>query len=207
MAIYNLDRSYFSDIDTEEKAYWLGFLFADGYVAKDKNRVLLELSNVDKIHLEKFCKSLNYNGMVRSIKGNKSRVTCYSVEMAKDLIKQGCVNAKTMVLKPPEEVPNGLISHFCRGYQDGDGSIFYRIDQNRYVVSSLGTYEVLDFIISNSPINANIRKSENIWTFQFSAKDKVKDFLLWLYKDATICLDRKYEKAALATGGKDAGNL
>lgn len=56
----------FDNIDTEEKAYWLGFIFADGYIsslnAKYKNVFELSLSIKDLNHIKKFNSFMEYNG-------------------------------------------------------------------------------------------------------------------------------------------------
>ena len=52
---FNVNHSYFRVIDSEEKAYWLGFLFADGCIRKNKtgSQVVLKLSTKDENHLIK----------------------------------------------------------------------------------------------------------------------------------------------------------
>jgi hypothetical protein len=62
------NQNVFDCIDTEEKAYWLGFIFADGYISShipDKKKTYkfeLSLSLKDKSHLEKFNQFMRYNG-------------------------------------------------------------------------------------------------------------------------------------------------
>ena len=46
----------FETIDTEEKAYWLGFMYADGYIGASRYSVGINLSLKDIDHLKKFCK-------------------------------------------------------------------------------------------------------------------------------------------------------
>ena len=59
LAKYKEDNSdYFENIDSEDKAYWLGFLFADGSVAKDRDRISVALAEKDKFHIEKFAKEV-----------------------------------------------------------------------------------------------------------------------------------------------------
>src|SRR5690606_24292057 len=61
---YAQDNDFFKNIDTEEKAYWLGFLYADGYITQN-NQLRINLSIEDENHLLKFYNSINSN---RSIK-------------------------------------------------------------------------------------------------------------------------------------------
>lgn len=45
-----VDSNFFHEINTEEKAYWLGFMYADGYVT---NRTMgIKLQESDSSHLE-----------------------------------------------------------------------------------------------------------------------------------------------------------
>lgn len=59
------NENIFDVIDSEEKAYWLGFLFADGYISSSKNTIELSLALKDKEHLEKFAKFMG-GGKVKS---------------------------------------------------------------------------------------------------------------------------------------------
>nr|DAG90196.1 MAG TPA: endonuclease [Crassvirales sp.] len=54
------NRDFFSVIDTEEKAYWLGFLYADGFISASGNTVGLSISLKDIDHLKKYNNALNY---------------------------------------------------------------------------------------------------------------------------------------------------
>ena len=57
MIDYN--RHIFDNIDNEEKAYWLGFIVADGYLNLDKHMLRIKLGNKDKRHLIKFIKFIS----------------------------------------------------------------------------------------------------------------------------------------------------
>ena len=52
----NYNRHIFDNINNEEKAYWLGFIVADGYLNSDKHMLRIKLGNKDKQHLIKFIK-------------------------------------------------------------------------------------------------------------------------------------------------------
>ena len=141
MSEYNYNEKYFEVIDSEHKAYWLGFLYADGYVEpiyrKDKIkafRIEIGLCIEDKPHLEKFIKDIDSNVVIsdRSQKvGKKEYKTCRvrinNTKMCRDLIKLGCTTRKSLVLTFPDVsiVPNEFVKDFVRGYFDGDGCISY----------------------------------------------------------------------------------
>jgi len=103
-----MDENFFENIDTKEKAYWLGFLYADGYVSQSNNRLTLDLSKKDYQQLEKFCNAVGAN--VEKIKerlhscGSESvSIRINSKEFVKYIIDNGCVNAKSKIIS--------LISH------------------------------------------------------------------------------------------------
>lgn len=99
MKKYQVNENYFEKIDSEEKAYWLGFLYADGNVRMHKNKsgiLKLKLKQSDKKHIEKFSKCLNSNYPIKSgieIIKNKgkeykcyhSTINIYNTKLVKDL--------------------------------------------------------------------------------------------------------------------------
>ena len=108
---YHSKEDIFKKIDSEEKAYWLGFLYADGYISKLSSSVVLMIQNRDKEHLEKFklfCKSdhpIVYSEYVREsgyvVRANK--ISINSRKMHDDLIDKGCFQVKSLILKFPTE--------------------------------------------------------------------------------------------------------
>lgn len=141
---YNQD--YFEVIDTEEKAYWLGFLYTDGYVTTGY-RWGVQFSSTDYEHLVKLNGCLKSNITIRTrtykakeYKGYKIKETeaCSlnfkNKKMYEDLVAKGVVPNKTSILQFPNEdiLPRHLRPHFVRGLFDGDGSfVFYRKDMVR----------------------------------------------------------------------------
>ena len=51
----NFNRNFFSKINTQEKAYWLGFMYADGCNQPEFTRASIQLAISDIDHLKKFC--------------------------------------------------------------------------------------------------------------------------------------------------------
>ena len=167
------DESFFEKIDTEQKAYWLGFIYADGCVknySKDKEgrqrkkySLSIELAEKDKEHLIKFAKAICLN-FEESMLYSRKRKICYdhldeersykmsafqvcSKKIVEDLIKLGCVPNKSLILKFPSEkqVPKNLWMHFIRGYFDGDGWV-YNDGKNNLRFGMIGTEEFLNEI-------------------------------------------------------------
>lgn len=138
MSKYTYNENYFKEIDTEEKAYWLGFLYADGCITRfyrnEKLKAMsleLTLQSNDIEHLKKFLKSLDSNVPIQNKKiknkYNASRVVINCTSMCRDLINLGCTPQKSLILEFPNEniLPLKYINHFIRGYFDGDGGVFY----------------------------------------------------------------------------------
>ncbi len=212
---YYCDEDFFENIDTEEKAYWLGFMYADGYVSSYNSQkcIGITLSNNDINHLIKFKNSINATYPIHTYFSNSSyssntkysRILITSRKMFDDLVNQGVVEHKTLILKQPN-IPESLYNHFIRGYIDGDGCITSHIQRNKktpqFFIKIVGTNDVLNFIKDFIEQNncAKIKKfykrhkNDQVSNIDFGGNRQVKKFLDLLYKDATIYLDRKYEK-------------
>jgi len=123
LKINNQNDDYFEKIDSEDKAYFLGLLYADGNVYLKRNRVQITLQNEDKYILELFAKKINYTGKFYQDRGRYSKMIICSKKMVQDLINLGCVPNKSLILQFPnnQQVPKHLLRHFIRGYFDGDG--------------------------------------------------------------------------------------
>ena len=192
-----INSKIFSSIDTEEKAYWLGFLYADGYVS-DRNEVSLELSLKDKEHL------ISFNTFIerqREIKIDSFRARCLfkDTNISNDLKSLGVLPRKSLILTFPtyEQVPKRLLRHFIRGYIDGDGSIY--ISGKNLFISVLGTKEFLIQLIKEiqMPERKLYKKrkdnNSNCWFFMYSGEN-CKKLIEYLYSNSKIYLERKYNK-------------
>jgi len=122
---YSVTESYFDRIDTEEKAYWLGFLTADGHVGEYD--IVLALSTKDREHLEKFKAALKAEHPIVEVTSQYgkpiSRIGICSRRMAAALRKHGLESNKTFTIEPCPNVPAELERHYWRGAVDGDGWI------------------------------------------------------------------------------------
>lgn len=190
---------YFDSIDTEVKAYWLGFLFADGNVSSgSRNHISIGLKLEDINHLEKFRKDVDCSLPVKvDTKNGRSRCRFgFANKHTKEqLIKLGCTPKKSYNLVFPE-LDCQFTPHFIRGYFDGDGSV--GIYNNSPRVSLLGTEEFLSSILIYTLIDANIYTANKhrggdprVKTFQLSGQ-KAFNFLRFIYLNSSIYLDRKY---------------
>lgn len=198
-----VNHDFFNVIDTEEKAYWLGFLYADGYNDTKFYQIELSLKEEDfeMVNLFKSTLSSSYKIMKRKINLNGKtfysyRHIIYSKKLSKRLEKLGCPKNKSLILKFPDKniVPNNLIHHFMRGYFDGDGCI----SGTKFMLN--GTKQFLDLFIKVLRNNTNISKA-GYWSmdgkahrWSHASKKDLKLIGNFLYKDAHIYLKRKYDK-------------
>jgi hypothetical protein len=212
------NENYFENIDTEEKAYWLGFIAADGCIVKtgDYNsyRLYINLGSSDESHLHKFLKSINaydikiQNYISTSGFSNKngtktSRVVLNSLKLCKDLSKYNICERKSYDIEMPE-INDKLIPYYLRGYVDGDGSFYCHYDEknNRYrysfeIVGGSRTFmEQVQNYLSNNNIKTNIytRKTNNSIRLMSSSKVEILKIIELLYSNANIYLDRKLNK-------------
>ena len=151
---YQCNEEYFDVIDAEEKAYWLGYIVADGglvQVKKDRPNQLRLAFNImasDIIQLEKLCESLKCNTPIKVIMTKENSLTTYSGKeitiqpkeqailqinssrLCKGLMEQGVSLRKSLQEKPPT-IKRELIRHFLRGYFDGDGCFSIKNPTNR----------------------------------------------------------------------------
>ena len=144
--------SFFDNIDTEEKAYWLGFLCADGAVSSSDNGVELSLQLLDACHLYKYKAALSSKSSIRlDFKIGRCRISVCNKYFKQALINNGCTSKKSLTLKfqckDIEENPKLKVA-FIRGYFDGDGCLTHTYSdtkKKRFTVSCrfVGTLEFL----------------------------------------------------------------
>jgi len=209
---YTANFSYFNEIDSHEKAYWLGYIYADGYISNANNRKLfgMSLGIKDREQLEKLNKCLDstYPLHEYSFDGYKPdtryvRLIVESGEIFDGLLKQGVFTNKTNILKPPPINPVYYPS-FILGYFDGDGSIYLNNGRSPfYTINIVGTNDILTFIhnylvnnnITSKPINLEKRKKHQTVSYiRYGGNIIVEKIMSLLYSkiDLNLPLQRKY---------------
>ncbi|MBT2687288.1 hypothetical protein J7I93_03735 [Bacillus sp. ISL-47] len=204
---YNISENIFENIDTEENAYWLGLLYADAYVTNDCRYVLeLCLKAEDLNHLIKFREFMKSDHPIvpKEVKlGDKIyrayRFSIYSKKLVLDLIKQGCLPRKSLILKFPSStiVPENLVRHFLRGYWDGDGTIsFTKLKQHGYKYCSMSVISTTEFVekIRNTLDLPKVKLNPqgNAYSLRYTGANFPSKILDFIYQDASIYLPRKY---------------
>lgn len=173
---YILDESYFSDINSEAKAYFLGLLLADGYVDAGKtNAVVVQVQESDGYILETLTKEIQFTGKLNYIQPRKDRYSqkgsyrlCFSSKrMSSDLYNLGFNRNKSTYLKGLPSISEHLTRHMIRGYFDGDGSVSKVVPDGDKRVLANGNVAYYDrqpciSIIGSEDLLLDIRKKINI---------------------------------------------
>lgn len=200
------DEHIFDKIDTEEKAYWLGFIWADGNIAKRDYCFEMSLAEKDKEHLQKFNDFIKH---IRPIKEKKCklhdktfiayRVSFNSKHFWNTLNNYGCVPNKSLTLKFPDLTVfenKDLVNHFIRGYFDGDGCISHCNKTHTKIAFILcGTTEMLNTIstILGKP-NCKLQSKPNTKCMELCFNHfTALSILHKIYNNASIYLKRKYQ--------------
>lgn len=168
--LYPFDYNYFEIIDSSDKAYFLGLLAADGNVfnrksGNSKSIIRLSLQKTDKIILEIFKMYLGSKQPLYETKRENSYINyMYTLElvsdkMAKDLSKYNIIPCKTYDYEFVE-LNKKYMSHFFRGYFDGDGSI--NCTKNQLHSPSMYNVQISGFIHNLSKMSKYLLDNENI---------------------------------------------
>lgn len=187
---HTVDATYFHSIDTEEKAYWLGFLLADGCVHGGKIQIALQAR--DKDHLHKFARSVQSDAPVYYPASDSVRIDIYSAEMCRDLARWNVVPRKSLIATPPQ-LDSHLQHHFWRGCFDGDGCIHVRATGcGVSLVGSLDTImQFREFVRKIVPTTAKIWHQRGCYSIRINGTQKPRQVLAVMYNGCTVALDRK----------------
>lgn len=196
---YTIYENYFDNIDTPNKAYILGILYADG-TNDGAGHVALSLQERDIDILQKIQKEinsdepLNYREFSKVNKNwnNQWRMFINNKHISKVLSEYGVVKNKTFVVKYPQWLDDSLHSHFIRGMIDGDGSV------NQKYISLCGTYDIChtvgEILKEKCGVHYIMYKSQNIYDLRICRKADIASVLSFIYKDADLFLNRKHDE-------------
>ena len=205
-----LNEHYFENVISEEQAYWLGFLMADGCVTRHDSksgysRLDVILKDSDITHLEKLKKAIATEQSIRvkttvdkrGFESTRCELRVSSVDLCSDLKKYGIVPQKTGKEIVPD-IEEGLIRHFIRGYFDGDGSLtqsngyysFKICSSSRMLVEQIVTY--FEKIGIELAYQTYSQYKNDFFIIESRHKSRNVDIVKHLYQDATIYLQRKH---------------
>jgi hypothetical protein len=207
---YLLREDMFDVIDTEEKAYWLGFIYADGCINKEMTTLSIGLSAVDAEHLEKFRdiispgKPVYRDTRMAEWKGKKklaykATLSIWSRNISLSLHDVGVSKERQEPEKLFAAIPDRLFCHWLRGYFDGDGSAATHVCR----IALVGEYKLLKWIESKLDEFISIgagraiyyprNKRRVVGSIYFGGKSTTKAIGEFIYRDASVFLERKKE--------------
>lgn len=205
---YTLNENYFDEIDTSNKAYILGFLYADGYNDEKNGSITVALNSKDRYVLEHILSECGSNAKikektVKSFEKYKAsqmvEVKLHSKKMSRDLTKWGCMQNKTYKITFPDFLSENLYSHFIRGYFDGDGCI-YRYQQGIGVgvsfVSNLNFLKGLTKFLCETLCleEKSIKSIKTVGVVNFYSEKDITAFYNYIYENSCFHLSRKFER-------------
>lgn len=208
---YDLNEHYFDVIDTEEKAYILGFIYADGNNLFRTNRISIHLSIIDEEILQKFSHIMYGQEILKYTfnTNNNGKIFKYvwlnlhSKHMSQHLATLGVVERKSKLITFPEWLDKSLYKHFIRGLIDGDGWIYLaghnRLSPHVGLICTKQINDTLSVLFEKELGLKSYLCKAHKQDFNVMCEIRVKNYhqtkilLDWLYKDATIYLKRKYD--------------
>lgn len=216
---YTINESFFDNIDTQDKAYCLGFLAADGCNFPKKGTISMSLEECDKNILEKMCTVMNNQHPLEYIDysnkhdfgytyKNQYRMLIFSSHMCNSLIDKGIIPSKSNSLKFPYFLTEELLPHYIRGLSDGDGSLGYKNKENfiskgekklNYSLTSTiyMCNGIAEYLYKNMDIIPKIIEASNhngyTYSLYITKQNDIITFLNWLYQDCNLYLQRKYD--------------
>lgn len=210
---YKVKENFFNCIDTEQKAYILGFICADGHIATDRLVITVAIKDIDILNKIKL--ALHSTHPIKELtrknpytnSSNKVltlvELQINSCKLVKPLFNMGLTSNKTYTLNGDilKFIPNYLVRDFLRGYFDGDGNVMFgkRYSSGyKYNINICGNE---DFLLNSFqkyfPTTNKLYKdlySKQCYIWKISSKDKVRDFMYYLYNNSSIFLHRKYNE-------------
>lgn len=216
-SVPSCNQHYFDKIDTANKAYFLGFLFADGCNVMEKHEVTLRLQSNDLPILEAFKKEI---GSMLSIKTNSKVLPSGKVHyhntlkmcgkyLCNRLNELGMTPRKSATITFPKdgEVPHEYFRDFLRGYVDGNGTLAWNCSKRHYLVSITSSkifcHQYHDYILNELNVNCRYyeykkRGDKPYEDCVISRKNDAFKVMDYLYKDSELYLQRKYDKYLIA---------
>lgn len=213
---YSLDETYWDNIDTPNKAYHLGFMYADGCNMPSKRTLSLILEECDREILEKLKRELHsskplvyencqHKNTETMHFENLYKLIYFSSHMCEAIAEKGVVPAKSNIIRFPNWLPEEYVSHFVRGYFDGNGTM------GIHDVGGLSGHSLRIGLVSTKQFCQSIQdylnrigiesymseaSNHNDITYNLFIRGREpnrKSFLDWMYKDADLFLKRKHD--------------
>ena len=207
---YSLNENYFDAVDTPNKAYLIGLLYADGCNYTNHHAITLSLQEDDRDVVEFMKQELGYSGPIRVNKlhdknpryKNQCVLCINNVHMSDRLEQLGVVDAKSLILTFPDWLDKDLYSYFIAGYFDGDGCVSYDEKRQKCCTKTAGTKEFCDKLskilfdigCKNHLVHPKQCKDNNTFVLQTGGNKSSLLFLDYIYNNDGFHMNRKYQK-------------
>lgn len=203
---YNLNESFFENIDSPEKAYALGFICADGRIQGPSNNQLnlnLKLRDVEVLGFIK--ESMSYDGPIQiNTSKNYCRLRITRKKICDDLSKYGVIPNKTFSITIPK-IGSELMKYLILGWFDGDGCICNYVDNKGRFVSTFSIIgnecfiqDLCEFFETYLNITLRTVNKGNVTEAMTTKQDHIEVIYKFLYEDHSLGLSRKREGFYLA---------
>jgi intein/homing endonuclease len=195
---------FFSEIDTKDKAYFLGLLMSDGYILTSlyNKEVGIALQSEDRYILDKLNNYVSPRKALSKYK-NSYKWKVVSTEMYEDLKQYGITENKSHSEYTYPKIPKEFDRDFIRGYFDGNGCITIKATGYNVISFCSNSIEflkslastLLSYGIQTRPIySTNRNRTSMFHTLYLSGGINKSIFKKFLYEDAETYLIRKYVK-------------
>jgi transposase len=207
---YEIDESLFENIDTFEKAQFLGLIYSDGTLAKHNKAVSIRLREDDSEYLDdwrvKFLKSTKPLGYSRQYKmtsplNNKTYEVSYGCailditckKMYENFIKIGLCCAKTWANLSMPDIPEQYKLGFLLGLFEGDGCVTYTRKTSRCLTIACQENMANDIkkYLDSIGIFSCVYDRKQVFIIQIARKDDLHRIYDLFYSNASIYMKRK----------------
>jgi hypothetical protein len=221
---YKINRNYFKEVDSHEKAYFLGLILADGCVLFNRNKtkinkLVLSLQEEDGYLIEEFKRRIGFNGPVktkidkRPNRKNSTLINIFDEVFVSELTKFGIKPNKSVDHSFFVNIPDQFLPSAILGYFDGDGSVSFLKKENRLDCSIISSIEfsqhLHNYLISKGiKNNISIRKTKNgtsLGMIKIKGNKQGLAFFRFLYQNETPFLKRKKQKFELVIQSQALG--
>ena len=186
------------ELSTPTSTYLLGYILGNNsMISDDYNHYKLIIGSTDYNHIKQIANVFGCN--IETVTHTLNNMPCWSINIVDQAV---CHSLLELGIKPRKSTEPSTIdyawigcnfNHFIRGLIDSDGCICRK--KNSIYIEIAGHESYIKQISDMMPESWGIYKNDNIFVIakRGNSKDKL-DFYSYLYKDATIWLQRKRDK-------------
>ena len=194
-----VNHEYFDTIDTEHKAFWIGWLSTSGHTENDE-MVSISMKSSDIALLEAFKEAIDSKHKIYWRKSQPIvRLRFQSKHMAQTLRDYGIPDNRTFAQTAVEVSPD-LAHHYWRGVIDANGSVHIMMSKKKFptlIIKVCTTKQIclsfrswvrsLGYQTQATPGKDN---ESNTWAITVGGTDSVLPILRLLYDGATVFMPR-----------------